>query len=556
MFTDPTQPRRSLWDRWLFGPAGAFGLLVLYLVLGLVGHEPWRGADFKHFLPVWQVLTGAFLPEALLNPALQPWGPLYSWVGAALANVATAWGLTPADGSRLGQALWWCTAALLLYRALSPRDRRWALTAVLLFAGALGWVAFAHVHSSVVALVFAAALALGSYAPQPRAQRVGTGMLALAFAFWSAGGSGVLFVAALALPAAWSARLPLPRALAVNESSGALRPAWLCFAWRFLGAGAGLVTLMALVRCPAVADWAASTTSVWDWPWTRLTDWAPRLVGWSLWPLWLVVLWPPKIRRLFAPEVRSLALAALLATVVLLSAFPAGDDTALLLAPVLATLAAWRLLSFGPSTLSGFVWFSRSVIAVLIVLIALVASAQLWDWPPGLARHVARTAPELELPDAAVRLGLAGLILAAWAVLSWRLPREAIRAAGQWFLSVALVWALLVILALPWVDHTRNPAPLVRTLAAHPTVVAHGCVAIAANAPLDVLAAWRYHAPSIRVAADCPLHLARRWGTKQSPTEEPALVTQAWRGEGKNRETWQIAWRHPPGPAEEENETE
>jgi hypothetical protein len=141
------------------------------------------------------------------------------------------------------------------------------------------------------------------------------------------------------------------------------------------------------------------------------------------------------------------------------------------------------------------------------------------------------------------RLPVALAAIAAWALLIWRLPRQVVRAASHWLLSVVLLWGLILLLLFPWLDGARNVAPTLTTLAEQPVVGAHRCLAPHPTLGVDVVAALRYYLPDYD-DPDCPLTLVRlRVATLDEERRnewQRWAVARAVRREGKRAEWWLV----------------
>ena len=550
MFIDPPNQPSSPLARWLFGVPGSLLLVAAYLFLGQ-HHAPWLGEDLRHLLPAWEHASGAFFPAALLHPDLTPWGPLFAWSGALLGRLAEGFGAPFHLGSRLATPIWLAVAALVT--ATTARilfGRTAGFVAAIAALTSLGWLLFAHVHTAVAPTVAGLALAIAAaIRPDPLPYRLARASAALLLLFWSAGWPG-LELALAVLPLLGT---PLPHA--ATPPVGVLLPpdrplAALFFrsVVRRIGffavAAALLATGWALVTQPPLRVWLATT-----WPerpfsadsWLTLIT---RPGVWTLWPLWFVALWPNRLYTWWRdPMTARLGLATLLTAGVVLTTFPIAESTPLLLTPVLALAATARLLRFGPGTLAAFAWFSVMLTLFLVVVALLVASAQWLGWPPGLARFLVQTRAIPLVADPQWRLPVALAAIAAWALLIWRLPRQVVRAASHWLLSVVLLWGLILLLLFPWLDGARNVAPTLTTLAEQPVVGTHRCLAPHPTLGVDVVAALRYYLPDYD-DPDCPLTLVRlRVATLDEERRnewQRWAVARAVRREGKRAEWWLV----------------
>ncbi|WP_217125807.1 hypothetical protein [Hydrogenophilus thiooxidans] len=563
MFFDPPPSREpALWERHLFGTAGIVLLFSVYLLLGQF-HAPWLGEDLRHFLPAWRVFQGQVIPTSLSHPDLTPWGPLYAWSAAILGSITQALGFPFHDGSRLATPLWLALQTGLLASAVKRlQGKPGAIVAAIAALSPLGWLVFAHVHTSVVAASACIALLLWATTVfATRRDRLIGWFLGTLLLFWSSGLPGVI-LALGALPLVYWRSATFPRAsawsflfappdVAPSHAVPHSAPLGVSFRlWAVAALLAGIATVGFVLGDPSVQAWARTTLL----PFSTTPEFEGLLSrgGWTLWPLWLVAFWPIRCYELWrVPEIRPVFLWLLWMIAGTLTCFPVSESTYLILSPLLAYVAALRLVRFGPSTTAAFAWFSLAMTVVLVVLVAAMLCAQLFSWPPGLARHIARATPEFALDAAPVRLATAAIGLLLWALLVWRLPRQAVRAAAHWLLSVVLLWWLTVSLLYPWLDAARNLEPTVRALWHNPVVAAHRCLAPGPHGGADLIAALQYTAPpTATVASDCPLVALRlrvRDRTPQALAEwRRWVVADATRGRGKLAEWWVVVPRGAP----------
>ena len=549
MIRDPVTP--TLFQRRVYGTVGLAVLVGLYLLVGLTVHDPWRGDDARHFGPVLAMLRGeSWLVPLLAGEPLADYPPLYYWVAAAFAN-ATAAFLPAHAGARLASAFFVALAIYWLARAAQSLHGRPVRTpAALLTLGTLGLVLHAHETQPLLALFAALALTLSGLARLP-ARPLAGGLEAGAgsgLAFLAAGFGG-LMVSAPLLPLAMllSPDCRTPRAssalllglclalalaalwpLALHLQHPDLLTVWLRAEWLRLGAHP-----LALAELPRVLEFGA----------------------WFMWPLWPLALWALwRGRR----HLGGLSILLPLASALLVAAWlVVGGDLSqarlIPLVPALALLAAAGVPTLRRGAASALDWFSLMSLAVFGVLVWLGWSAQVAGWPTGLARHVARNAPDFVVPDADLRL-LGGLaITVLWILLVARLPRSPARAPANWAIGLVMLWSLAVVLLMPWFDHGRS----YRTVVASLDIAVRGerggeaqtCIATtglpdAMRSSMDYFAALRVRNVSAD-ATPCPLLLvhAERRGQVGELAPEWETVWEYRRGAGKRQETYRLLRR-------------
>lgn len=452
----------SLFQRRVYGTLGLSILVGLYLLVGLTAHDPWRGDDARHLGPVVAMLNGeGWLIPRLAGEAWLEYPPLYYWLASLSATLSAP--LLPLHaGARLASAFSVALAVYFTARTAETLYGRPARTpAALLVLGALGLVLHAHETQPLLSLFAALALALHGFAQVPRRPVAGSliAAAASALAFLSAGLSGLLLSAPLfVLLMLISPDCRNPRA------SGAL-----LLGLSLALALASLWPLVVHLQAPALLQ---------QWlqlEWTRLSAGlaAPEellrgleLFGWFTWPLWPLALWTLWRARRRLSDLRCLlpSLSALLVLALWVITDARTQADALPLLPALGLLAAAGVHSLRRGAANAFSWFSLMGLAVFGILVWLAWSAQALGWPSGLARHVARNAPDFILPNPSLQVMLGVAISLAWVALLWRLPRTHSRAPANWTIGLTMLWCLAVVLLMPWFDNARSYRAIAHSL--------------------------------------------------------------------------------------------
>ena len=185
--------------------------------------------------------------------------------------------------------------------------------------------------------------------------------------------------------------------------------------------------------------------------------------------------------------------------------------------------------------------------AVFAVLVWLAWSAQVFAWPPGLARHLARLAPNFSLPSPAVGAAIGIAICVIWLTLAWRLPRAPFRAPANWALGMTMLWCLTIALLKPWFQHDRSYRPVAESLAIALSGERSGCVA-ELDLTASQLASFNYFAgvrPKPVRGNETPcsylLVYADRSGNNELRPELPwQSIWEYRRGGGKQHETFRL----------------
>ncbi|WP_018992517.1 ArnT family glycosyltransferase [Aromatoleum toluclasticum] len=454
--------RISTIRRHLYGATGLALLIALYLLTGLTGHDPWRGDDARHFGPILEMLQG----NHLLFPAIagQPetdFPPLYYWTGAAFARLLAPF-LPLHDGARLATTLFTALAIFWIARAASRLYGRETRTpAALLTLGTLGLVLHAHETQPMIALIAMQALTLAGLSHMPTRPALGgvQAGLGAALAFLAGGLPGIMLTLPLFLVViACSPECRNPRA-----SSGLIIGLSLA-----IGASA-LWPLVLHYQSPDLLAlwWRTEWHDLWAEAmsgndFTRLVE----VLGWFAWPLWPIALWSLwRTRRHLLHTSSLLPIAALVLALAWIILHGSVNPVSMLpVVPPLALLAASGTPTLRRGAANAFDWFGIMTFGVFALLVWTAWTAQVFLWPPGLARHLVRLAPDFALraPEISALTGI--VISAAWVGLAWWLPRSPNRAPANWALGMTMLWCLTIALLKPWFDHDRSYRPAAMSL--------------------------------------------------------------------------------------------
>ncbi len=553
----PETSASSLFQRRVYGTLGITVLVSLYLLVGLTGHDPWRGDDARYFGPVLSMLRDeGWLFPMLAGEPLSDYPPLYYWVSALLARLAEGM-LAPHDGARLASAAFVAMGVYFTARAAESLYGRPARTpAALLAMSSLGLVLHAHETQPLLALFAMLALTLRGLALVP-AQPLAGALIAGAgggFAFLAAGLSGLLLTLPLfALMMFLSPECRNPRA------NGALLLG-LCLA----GTIAALWPLAVHLNEPELFSlWLQQEWRHLGRPWLRAEDWLVvlELFGWFTWPLWPLTLWGLwRGRREFLAQRWLLpVLGAILVLIWIGLRNDLSQVNAVPLLPAMALLAAGGVPSLRRGAANAFDWFALMSLAIFGLLVWLAWTAQAVGWPPGLARHVARTAPDFVLPASELQLALGIAISLIWALLLWKLPRSTSRAAANWAIGLTMLWCLAVVLLMPWFDHDRSYRRVARSLqiavAGERQLQPDLCIARtelpdALRSSLDYFAGLRT-VPARGATTACSLLLITDERRLSSSRLAPGWQT-VWefrRGGGRRQEVFRLLRRDLPDPS-------
>lgn len=513
---------------------------LLYLLVGTVGHDPWRGDDATHFAPVYEFLTqGAGLLPAVAGEPLEGFGPLFYWLAAAIAYLLQ-WLLPLHDAARLTTALLMASALWALWRAAALMHGHQARNAVVLLTlGCLGLVVHVHETQPAIGLLAAQACVLWMLVSPHRFAMPLAG-LAGAAAFLFAGLQGALTTWPLLLfpllPSQQADRRSAGQALGALAVALAVSVAW-------------------LIQASAQPDWAQWLSAQVDSlrpeaaaP-ARIADWF-KLFGWFLWPLWPLGLWS-LWRAWNGSPIRHVPLLVAALLMALASVILTGGLRPIRMLPLvvpLALLAAPAVERLRRGAAAAFDWFAVMTFSGAALLLWLAWSALAVHWPPGLARHFKKLAPGFDLSPGAPALLLGSALVVAWlAYLWWRRPAGR-DAALTWAAGMTLLWCIATSMLAPWFEHTRSYRSAAEQLAlvvqARPAACISGVgLGHAQRSAMDYFAGLRIGANSD--SPTCPLVLVYT-DTRMNPRDLDRLGSQLWRferGGGRQRESFTLLSR-------------
>lgn len=509
-------------------PGLVWALVLVYLLVGLVGHDPWRGDDARHFGPVLAILNDQqwLIPHIAGEPFLD-YPPLYYWVGALTATLS-GWLLPLHDAARLASAvLLGLSLALTAGAAQRVHGAHAGAAAILLVLGTLGLVVHAHETQPLLALMAAQAVVLWGASvtltrPLGGAAAAGFGV---GLAFLANGVSGALSTAPILL------FLPgIAPSLLAAMVAGATASAWLIPTWQAEPA------LLAQWWQGNLANAALHAEKLRD------AEALLGLLGWFTWPLWPIAGWAlwRERRQLAQARWRILCAAAALSLAMTLLTGPLRPANALPVLIPLALIAAAGVTTLRRGAANAFDWFAGMSFAAFALLVWLAWTSMTLAWPPGLTRHLDKIAPNFLLGDPLMP-SLIGLALtAAWIARLATAKRSPYRGAISWATGMTMLWCLAVILLEPWFDHGKRYRPAVASLAAAlagetPTCLARINISRSLRVNLDYFAQLRTH-PFAGPDGRCDWVLV--YG-EQRPTALDSRWRERWhyqRGGGDKRE--------------------
>ncbi len=547
--------------RWLL-----WGLVLLYGVAGLPGHDPWFQDDAGSFGVMWTMARGQpvdwWLPNVFGAPVAEE-GPFSFWIGAVLIRL-----FGPLFGDALAArtvclvwlllgtlALWYSTyrvayrdeaqpVAFVFGGEANARDygRMVADIAVLLFVGTIGIVVRLHqttAETAAVALVAVVLFGMTLAVDRPRLGSVVLGLTLGALALTRG-----LVPAMFALPAVWVG------AIVVQKGNDRWRVPLI--ATVIAVAVFALWPLAALELYPERASefftaWRAWTGEMVGFPGTGELGRIGRNLPWYAWPLWPLALWTLYAWR-HAIRAPHIALAGCLSLAMLAHLFfsnAPSEAMLVLTVPPLVPLAAFGATTLRRAAENALDFFAVALFSLLALGAWAYFVAMQTGTPPKMAASIARLIPGFAEQQSVVATVFAVIATAAWvAFVVWRLWRRPpvlwrgpmLAAAG-----LTMFWVLANLLYLPAVNYSRSYAGIAHQVAEQieksggsPCVFAHRLLP-AHRAVFALHGGLRFVRPEQEADCQVALHRDSR-GSRLDDEPPPGPWQLIWEGTWPTRQ--------------------
>ncbi|AZN35679.1 ArnT family glycosyltransferase [Iodobacter ciconiae] len=508
-------------------------LCFVWLIPGLVGHDPWKPDEIETAAVIQQFMQGAYwsVPQFAGQPYLEH-APLYYWCAALLAWPLQTLGMAVHDAARLTTGIWMALALWGL--GLAGRElygRRNGRVAVITLIGCIGLIIWGH-HLSPQVLVLAGfswhIFGLAYALRQPLCAGL---LLGLAWLLLLLGGNWAEFILALS-----SALLLF-----------LFRP------WRNTSFGVSLLSAL-VIAVPLGAIWPIDlyqhARPVFDlWidqyalgPFGGLADFKAfhafgffsSIVLWFAWPALPLAIWGlwANRRQLTQPK---MLLPSVLLLVYVLWFVMAGDTReshALIVLLPLSILAASGVDDLRRGAAQALNWFGLMTFGLFTGLLWLGWLAVHTGMPAGLARTLREASPAYQ-----ERWDVPGIIFAIALTVIWGFVIARKRPPGRlavtnWACGVTLIWGVLIGLWQPWLDAQKSYRSVSYSL--RDAIQGQKTCIDGRNIPSAPLASFEYFAGIVLQQG----HQAESCGLRMTIGEEPLGDTVLWRGnrEGEHKE--------------------
>lgn len=511
--------------------AGVIALIVVYSVLGLVGHSPWKTEDAIGIGIVHEMLTGTgwaqWLVPHLAGETYLSDGPLFYWVSALCAKVLS-FALPVHDAARLASAIFLCiTLWFARLAAVEFFGRQEGDSTALMLIGCLGLFVHAHMVDGENAALSGTAIGWYGLALALRGRRAAASYLevGIAIILWAKGITPAIPLLVAVAAAPMVAEQCRTRRFAGTMAVAGILIAVVVLAW--------LWTLATYVPIGVQSWWALQAGSL-SVPEPGRTREQLQLLSWATWPLWPIAIWSLWERRRRLKSDPSLIVVA--GAVAAFGLFIANRNVSEIVAePMmipLALLAGSGFTTLRRGAAHAISWFGALTFTMLGGLVWLGWLAMMTGIPEQIAANFAKLEPGHVPRFDALEFVTALVLTAAWAALLLRSNRSPLKGAPIWACGVTLIWGLAMSLWVHWIDYGKTYQPMVQSLAAA-LPANHGCIA-SRNLGEAQRAAIHYHAGIVtkrletRAGGECRILLVQ--GSSSRPDSVAPEWRQIWQG--------------------------
>ncbi len=452
-------------------------LLAVFILAGLIGHDPWKSDDAITIGVVSDMLQRGHWLAPHLADRPYPDAPLYYWT-AAVTGFAFSWLLPLHDAIRLASGFWVALTLFLLYRAgrewhgKEEAPHEFAIASVLAMAGCLGFLVHAHEAQPMLVALAGHAAAYWALALLDRKPMRAALIFGLGFGLGFMGNGLAAMLTLLPVATIALALSENRRQAAVSLALGTLIGVAIATPWPIL---------LAAFAPAYFTQWLVSELTQFGKPANLLhtTTSYLAMLPWFAWPALPLALWTLRSKRRFLSQPRYLVplLAVPAAWLTLSITFEARSSTALLMLPPIALLAAPGVATLRRGAANAFDWFGVMTFSFFCLLVWTGWSAMVAGWPEKLANRVAKLAPGFvgELRPLAVTIAIVVTIAWCWMLTTGQRQRSPWRGLVHWLSGLTALWLLLMTLWLPWIEYGRSYHSIGQSLnAALPAD--HGCV--------------------------------------------------------------------------------
>ncbi len=510
----------------------AIVICVAWVLIGLVGHDPWKSDEAYTFGAAYRMLqTGDWtVPRIGDTPFLQT-PPLVHY-GAALTATVFSPFFALHDAARLSVGIW--LGLLLVFTALTAREL-WSgnssWVAPLMLIGCTGLLVRGHQLISAVVLLVALAIGIYGLALAPRRAHAGGAWLGvgLGMSFLASGVSEPLMLVLMTL----GMMIVSPR-------------------YR-TGRFAQSAAVALAVAVPLLAIWPLALHATHpelfsQWSAQSLQQLGDLLVlaeheqqlyfldvlPWFAWPAWIFALWSLWIEGKEGLSKREVQLPLVAFVAIFGYLTIAGEGRDVMALPMLLPLALLGSIAIDRlprGALNAYYWFGIMVTTVFSLVAWVYFSAAQFGLPTRLAEHIFSLQPEYQAVTRIWSMLAAIIVTLLWFVLVFNIKRSPERPFILWAAGITAGWALAVLLLFHWIDARKTYRSMVAEMSAQ---MPQQYQCIISQGVGDAQRAMLYYFANI---------VTSQIYTRSGERKCDVLITQdRWDDDNTIGEPWQLIW--------------
>lgn len=534
MLRPATLLRNEQFATWLSAKPRQLAIVicVAWVLIGLVGHDPWKSDEAYTFGAAYRMLqTGDWtVPRIGDTPFLQT-PPLVHY-GAALTATVFSPFFALHDAARLSVGIW--LGLLLVFTALTAREL-WggnsSWVAPLMLIGCTGLLVRGHQLISAVVLLVALAIGIYGLALAPRRAHAGGAWLGvgLGMAFLASGVSEPLMLVLMTLGMV----IVSPR-------------------YR-TGRFAQSAAVALAVAVPLLAIWPLALHATHpelfsQWSAQSLQQLGDLLVlaeheqqlyfldvlPWFAWPAWIFALWSLWIEGKEGLSKREVQLPLVAFVAIFGYLTIAGEGRDVMALPMLLPLALLGSIAIDRlprGALNAYYWFGIMVTTVFSLVAWVYFSAAQFGLPTRLAEHIFSLQPEYQAVTRIWSMLAAIIVTLLWFVLVFNIKRSPERPFILWAAGITAGWALAVLLLFHWIDARKTYRSMVAEMSAQ---MPQQYQCIISQGVGDAQRAMLYYFANI---------VTSQIYTRSGERKCDVLITQdRWDDDNTIGEPWQLIW--------------
>ncbi len=534
MLRPATLLRNERFATWLSAKPRQLAIVicVAWVLIGLVGHDPWKSDEAYTFGAAYRMLqTGDWtVPRIGDTPFLQT-PPLVHY-GAALTATVFSPFFALHDAARLSVGIW--LGLLLVFTALTAREL-WggnsSWVAPLMLIGCTGLLVRGHQLISAVVLLVALAIGIYGLALAPRRAHAGGAWLGvgLGMSFLASGVSEPLMLVLMTL----GMMIVSPR-------------------YR-TGRFAQSAAVALAVAVPLLAIWPLALHATHpelfsQWSAQSLQQLGDLLVlaeheqqlyfldvlPWFAWPAWIFALWSLWIEGKEGLSKREVQLPLVAFVAIFGYLTIAGEGRDVMALPMLLPLALLGSIAIDRlprGALNAYYWFGIMVTTVFSLVAWVYFSAAQFGLPTRLAEHIFSLQPEYQAVTRIWSMLAAIIVTLLWFVLVFNIKRSPERPFILWAAGITAGWALAVLLLFHWIDARKTYRSMVAEMSAQ---MPQQYQCIISQGVGDAQRAMLYYFANI---------VTSQIYTRSGERKCDVLITQdRWDDDNTIGEPWQLIW--------------